>query len=98
MASQTTTKLNDIFDSVETIQILYYLEEYNPNVTIETLSRELQIDSNFVAKILKNLLELEIIQPSEDKRQFSLTTYGRNIVNVLHELTPSNTSTLKPFV
>lgn len=88
MGSQSISKINDIFESVETIQILYYLEDQNPNVTMETMSKELLIDSNLVAKILKNLLELGIIQLSADKKQFSLTAYGRNTVKVLHELSP----------
>ena len=86
MATQRAPKINEVLESVEAIQILYYLEDYNPNVTIETLSEELEIDSNVVAKILKNLLDLEMVQPSEDKKQYGLTNYGRNMVKVLHEL------------
>lgn len=78
--------VNDIFESVEAIQVLYFLSDHNPHVTIETLSKELGIDGNVMAKTIKSLLELEIIQPSEDKKEYSLTPYGKNMVNILHEL------------
>ena len=76
----------DVFQKVEAIQVLYYLEDHNPNVTLDKLSAELNLGSSVLVGILKDLLKHELIEYSENRKQYSLTEYGRNIAKTLHEV------------
>jgi len=77
----------DIFQNIEAIQILYYLEDHNSNVTLDTMSKELNLDSTLVANVITKLLKYELIEFSEKEHKYSLTEYGRNVVRTLHDIT-----------
>lgn len=80
------SNFNSIFESVETIQVLYYLEKYNPNVTLATLSSDLNIDIKILTGLIKNLLMCELVVYREADKQYNLTDYGENIVKSLHQI------------
>ena len=80
----------EALEDVEAIQVLYYLERYNPDVGIQMLSDDLEIKKSQLIKILKNMIKLEIIAYRGNVKQYNLTPYGRNIVNALHQISLSN--------
>lgn len=76
----------DIFQKIEAIQVLYYLEDRNPHVTLDRMIVDLNLDSTLLADIIKKLLKYELIEFSEERQEYGLTAYGRNMVKTLHEI------------
>lgn len=69
----------------DTLRILFYLREFNPNVTIADLHKNLSIAIVDIEEKLKRLEELGIVTHLDLK--YSLSLDGRRIVNnIYHEL------------
>lgn len=86
MDRNVSTRSVDILQKIEAIQVLYYLEDQNPHVTLDRMTVDLNLDSSLLADIIKKLLKYEWIEFSEERQEYSLTVYGRNIVKTLHEI------------
>ncbi|MDO8643252.1 MAG: winged helix-turn-helix domain-containing protein [Candidatus Woesearchaeota archaeon] len=67
---------------VNTLKILFYLLEFNPNVTVQDLQKNLSISIEAIKEKLKRLEELKIIVCSESK--YSLSQDGRRIVSSIY--------------
>lgn len=86
MECQERPGVSQLFQSVETVQVLFYLERYNPNVTISDLSADLGISGTEIGKILKMLLITGMIKTNDNDKNYILTEYGRVAVKALHSV------------
>lgn len=78
-------ELMKILNDKNSLRILFYLREYNPNVSIEELNKELNISIEEIKDKLNELEEVGMIIHSNFL--YSLSDEGRHILNRLyHEL------------
>ncbi|MBI4181607.1 MAG: hypothetical protein HY520_01410 [Candidatus Aenigmarchaeota archaeon] len=75
-----------ILRKIEAVQVLYYLEDHNPHVTLDRMTADLHLDGSLLADIITKLLAYEFIEFSKERQEYSLTVYGRNMVKTLHEI------------
>lgn len=66
-----------------TLKILFYLREFNPNVTAEDLHKNLSIPLEEINEKLKRLEELKIVLCLNSK--YSLSTDGRRVVDSIYQ-------------
>lgn len=79
----------EVLENVKAVQVLYYLEKYNPDVGFQMISEDLEINKSQLIKILRNLIKLDIVANRESDKRYNLTPYGKNLVNALHQISLS---------
>jgi predicted transcriptional regulator len=72
-------QLVDLMDDEKALKILFYLREFNPNVTIDDLIEHLNFSREDVTNGLKKLETLELIENKNSK--FKLTEIGKIVIN-----------------
>ena len=76
---------NSVFTDVNTVQIMFYLRKYNPNVDIFTITKNLSMSEGLVVEILDKLKKLHAVDYSEEKKNWTLTEQGRNVADCLYK-------------
>ena len=76
MGMQNINSWLSLVSDSNVLSVLFYLEKYNPDVTINDLERDLNLDKKKVTEILSNLTREHVIEVS-DKHFVELTENGR---------------------
>ena len=79
MPTPNFSELVNIVNDKAVLKILFYLREFNPNVSVNDLCTNLALEENTVKDKLNKLQELGIV--SNTNAMYQLTTDGRRIVN-----------------
>ncbi len=78
MDNSNFEEIMDVMKDEETLKILLYLREFNPNVTIEDL-KKLEINEEEIHTKLDKLINLKIIERTD--HHFKLSERGRTMVD-----------------
>ncbi len=82
--SERILQVENAFDDVDSIRVLLYLDEYNPNVLLEDLEKHLEIENKELRKIVTNLISAELVKKDSDT--YRLSNFGKITVNNLKQL------------
>lgn len=73
--SSRIQKFDGFLDDVDYIRVLLYLDEYNPDVLLEDLSRNLEIDNKKTIKIVSALIETGYVK--KENNMYQLSEFGK---------------------
>ena len=79
MSTPNFPELINIVNDKVVLKILFYLREFNPNVSVSDLCKNLALEEDTVKDRLNRLQELGIV--SNTNAMYQLTADGRRIVN-----------------
>jgi len=74
--------LSDVMDDKDTLRILFYLKDFNPDVKVEELNKYLNIDTVEVEEKLNNLEKIGMVLSHDSK--FKLSEDGNRIANSIY--------------
>jgi len=85
MIEMSSNEWSELISDDRALGIIHYLEEYNPNVTFEALSKDLDISGKDLGSFLGRLIKSDVIAV-QDNGTYKLTDYGKFIAKRLSEL------------
>lgn len=91
--------IKNLMNDENSLKILFYLREFNPNVSIANLEKNIGINEKGVKEKINQLIEFGIVEFGivEGKELFKLTKDGRELVNSFYhdigEELPKDTTT-----
>jgi predicted transcriptional regulator len=82
--SDRISQMNDVFDDINSIRVLLYLDEYNPNVLLTDLEKNLGITNDSMVKIVTKLISLDLVKKEND--MYHLAELGKLTVGNLKKI------------
>ena len=64
-------KFDGFLDDMDYIRVLLYLDEFNPNVLLEDLSKKLEIENRKIMRIVSELIDTELVKKEDNTYQLS---------------------------
>ncbi len=82
--SDRTVQFDEILDNLEGIRILLYLDSYNPEVLLQDLEKNLNIDNKDLREIITKLISLDLVIKQDN--MYQLTKFGKVTVTNLKNI------------
>ena len=86
MNNTAITSREELIRDRDSLRVILYLAEYNPNIKIQALEDALGMSQDKLVPIIHRLRNNGIVSFNETKDTYELSPFGRNIVGNLRRL------------